>query len=443
MSFKTLSRKTVLRSAGACLALPMLEVMLPKKAEAAEKNKGSRMLAVYFPHGVANETWYPSGTGENFKLSPSLAPLEKIRKSTTVLTGLCHPRMPSGAGHAAAARWLGGVREGDRVLNDFASPLQGFSLDQFAAHHIGHLTRIPSLQLSVKSGAGLPGRSSTLSFNVRGIPLPSMDKPRAIFNRLFVPDTAGGIKAQEVRYEQRLSILDSVLNEAKILKNNLGKGDQNRLDEYFQSVREVEVQVNRNKKWLHKPKAKIDPSEMEFKTENRSEFLKTMYDLIYLSFKTDTTRVITFMAGVEVDKYNWEELGFKNDYHGLQHHNGKKVGLERLAAADKRQVELFSAFLQKLKASEELESNLLDRSVILYGSGMNNGNGLKNGTGVHGTRNLPLIFAGGKDLGIKQGNHLVFESEKMPLCNLFYSMLKATGVPCDSFLDSTGTLPGV
>ena len=440
---KILSRKTVLKGVGVSMALPLLEIMFPKKIEATEKKPVSRMLAVYFPHGVANEAWYPKEYGEDFELSPSLSPLNPIRRSTSILTGLCHPLMPSGAGHAAAARWLGGVREGDRILNDFASPLQGFSMDQFAVRHIGKYTRVPSMQLSIKSGAGLPARSSTLSFNVRGIPLPSMNNPRAVFNRLFVPESAGGVKAQERRYIQRLSVLDAVMDEARIFKRKLGKSDQNRLDEYFQSVREVEVQINRNKKWLHKPKAKVDPLEINFKTESRSELIKTMYDLIHLAFKTDTTRVITFMAGVEVDKCNWAEMGFKHAYHELQHHNGKKVALERLAAVDKQQVKLFSNFLQKLKATDELESNLLDRSVILYGSGLNNGNGLKNGTGVHGTRNLPLIFAGGKDLGITQGQHLKYESEKVPLCNLFYSMLKALSIPCDSFIDSSGALAGI
>jgi hypothetical protein len=401
------------------------------------------MVAIYTPHGVANEAWYPTGYGRDFKLSPTLSPLEPVRDAATILTGLCHPRMPRGSGHAAAGRWLSGVREGDRVLNDFASPNQSYSLDQFAARHIGHLTRMPSLQLSSKSGAGLPGRSSTLSFNERGIPLPSMDKPRAIFNRLFVPDTTNGRKAQAERYARRRSLLDAVQGEAKALHKELGSGDRERLDEYLQSVRDVERQVERDEKWLDKPKATVDAAEVTFDYEDRSTFIRTMFDLTFLALRTDTTRIVTFMTGVEVDPYNWHELGFKQGYHGLQHHNGTAAVLDRLAKVDKRQVELLSYFLQRLRAADDIDGNLLDRTVVLYGSGLNNGNGLKNGTGVHGTRHLPLIFAGGMKLGVKQGQHLQFKSESTPLCNLHYAMLQAMNIQCERFVDSTGRLAGV
>ena len=299
MAANTISRRAMLRGSGAAIALPFLEAMLPRRVSAADANPAARMVCIYTPHGVANESWYPTEYGKDYTLSPTLSPLEPVKDAVTILTGLCHPRMPAGAAHAAAARWLAGVHEGDRVLNDFASPNQTYSLDQFAAHHIGHLTRVPSLQLSSQGGAGLPGRSSTLAFNSRGIPLPSMDKPRAVFNRLFVPDTAGGKKAQAERYARQQSLLDAVQDEAKALHKELGSSDRNRLDEYLQSVRDVEVQVERNKKWLHRPKAEVDASQLVFEYEDRSTFQKTMYDLMLLAFRTDTTRIATFMAGVE------------------------------------------------------------------------------------------------------------------------------------------------
>jgi hypothetical protein len=425
------------------MALPLFEAMLPRRAAAAEPGAPARMVAIYAPHGVANESWYPTKTGRDFELSPSLSPLAPVRDATTVLTGLCHPRMPSGAGHAAAGRWLTGVREGDRILNDFASPNQGDSLDQFAARRIGHLTRIPSLQLSSQSGAGLPGRSSTLSFNERGIPLPSMDKPRAIFNRLFVPDTQQGRAATEERYARRRSLLDAVQGEAKALRSGLGTGDRDRLDEYLQSVREVELQVQRDQRWLGRPKATVDPKTLDFHYKDRSSFIRLMYDLTFLALRTDTTRIVTFMTGVEVDGYNWAELGFKQGHHGLQHHNGKPEVLKRLAKVDRRQVALLTHFLQRLRAAEEADGNMLDRTAVLFGSGLNNGNGLKNGTGVHGTRSLPLLFAGGMKLGVQQGQHLKFEGDTTPLCNLHYAMLEALDIPCEQFVDSTGRLTGV
>ena len=443
MQFQPISRRAMLRGSGAAIALPFLEAMMPRRALASGTKPAARMVAIYTPHGVANEAWYPKDYGKDYTLSPTLSPLAPVKDAVSIMTGLCHPRMPAGAAHAAAARWLAGVHEGDRVLNCFASPNQTYSLDQFAAHHIGHLTRVPSLQLSSQGGAGLPGRSSTLSFNSRGIPLPSMDKPRAVFNRLFVPETEGGKKAQEERYARQQSLLDAVQDEAKTLHKELGHSDRERLDEYLQSVRDVEVQVERNKKWLHKPKAEVDPSQLVFEYEDRSTFIKTMYDLILLALRTDTTRIATFMAGVEVDPYNWHELGFKHGYHGLQHHNGKEEPLRRLAAVDKRQVELLTHFLTRLRETNDVDGNMLDRTVVLYGSGMNNGKGLKNGTGAHGTRHLPLIFAGGMKLGINQGQHLKFESEKTPLCNLHYAMLQAMNIECDGFVDSTGRLAGV
>jgi hypothetical protein len=255
-----LSRRTVLRGSGAALALPLLEAMLPRRASAADAKPPARMVAIYTPHGVCNEQWYPKQAGTEFELSPTLKPLEPVRDAVSVLTGLCHPRLSAGAAHASAGRWLTGIHPGDRVLNDFASPNQSWSMDQLAAHHNGHLTRLPSLQLSSQGGAGLPGRSSTLSFDSRGIPLPSMDKPRSVFNRLFVPDTAEGRRAQERRRVQRRSLLDAVADEAKHLQRQLGQGDRERLDEYLHAVRDAEKQVARNQQWLDRPKAAVSPT---------------------------------------------------------------------------------------------------------------------------------------------------------------------------------------
>jgi hypothetical protein len=440
---KQLSRRAILRGSGTALALPMLEAMLPRRASAADAKLPARMVAIYTPHGVANEQWYPSKYGRDFELSPSLKPLAPVRDAVTVLTGLCHPRMPAGSAHSGAGRWLTGVNPGDRVLNDFASPNQSWSMDQLAAQHIGHLTRLPSLQLSSQSGAGLPGRSSTLSFNPRGIPLPSLDKPRAVFNRLFVPDTPGGKRAEAERLARRRSLLDSVTDEAKRLQKQLGQGDRERLEEYLHAVRAAEIQVQRNQTWLDRPKAQVSAEGLAFNYPDRSSFIRLMYDLMFLALRTDTTRIATFMTGVEVDGYNWQELGFKHGHHGLQHHNGQAEPLRRLAAVDKRQVALFTHFLERLRAAEEADGNMLDRTMLLIGSGMNNGKGLKNGTGTHGARKLPLLLAGGMKLGIRQGQHLLFENDETPLCNLHLTMLQAMDVPVSSFVDGTTRLAGV
>jgi hypothetical protein len=433
----------MLRGSGVALALPMLEAMISRRASAANAKPPARMVAIYTPHGVCNEQWYPEQVGREYALSPSLKPLEPVRDALTVLTGLCHPRLSAGAAHASAGRWLTGIRPGDRVLNDFASPNQSWSMDQLAAHHNGHLTRLPSLQLSSQGGAGLPGRSSTLSFDSRGIPLPSMDKPRSVFNRLFVPDTPGGRRAEEERLALRRSLLDAVADEAKHLHKQLGHGDRERLDEYLHAVRDAEKQVARNQSWLDRPKAVVSADELQFDFPDRSSFIRLMYDLTFLAFQTDTTRIATIMTGVEVDGYNWKELGFTQGHHGLQHHNGTLKVLQRLAKVDRQQVALFTHFLQRLRAAEEPDGNMLDRSILLFGSGMNNGKGLKNGTGGHGTRKLPLLLAGGMKLGIRQGQHLRFEGDQTPLCNLHLSILQALDVPVASFVDGTTGLSGV
>ena len=433
----------MLRGSGVALSLPLLEAMLPRRANAAADKPAARMVAIYTPHGVCNEQWYPKETGRDFALSPSLAPIEPVRDAVSMLTGLCHPRLSAGAAHASAGRWLTGIRPGDRVLNDFASPNQSWSMDQLAAHHLGHLTRLPSLQLSSQGGAGLPGRSSTLSFDARGLPLPALDKPRGVFNRLFVPDSKEGRRASQERLVQRRSLLDAVAGEAKHLRAKLGQGDRERLDEYLHSVRDTEKQVARNLAWLDRPKANVNADQFEFDYPDRSSFIRLMYDLSFLALRTDTTRIVTIMTGVEVDGYNWKELGFSHGHHGLQHHNADSTALKRLAMVDKRQVELFTHFLSRLRAAEEADSNMLDRTVLLFGSGMNNGKGLKNGTGGHGTRNLPLLMAGGMKLGVKQGQHLRFEGDSTPLCNVHLTMLQALDIPVEHFVDGHQRLAGL
>lgn len=433
-------RRHFLRGAGAALTLPTLESL---RAQAKSEQAQARMVCIYTPHGVRNSQWYPKETGRDYKLSPTLQSMEPVRSELSVLTGLCHPRMSSNVGHAAAGRWLTGVREDDRILVDFASPNQSHSMDQLVAAQLGKHTRWPSLQLSTEAGAGIPGRSNTLSFNSRGLPLPAMNKPRAVFQRLFVPDTPRDRTAEQERYQRQRSLLDNVLNESKALNRKLSEADRKRMEEYLESVREVERQLDRNQQWLDRPKPEIDASQLQFEFKNRQEFLKVMYDLMLLALRTDSTRVITFMAGVEVDLYKWGEVGVNQTYHGLQHHGGNTRQLDGLAKVDKLEADLLAGFLTGLHEIEENGANLLDRTLVLYGSGMNNGLGLEDGNGSHSTRKLPILLAGGRDLGIKQGQHLVYENDATPLCNLHLTMLQALGVRQEQFVDGDGRLSGL
>ncbi len=439
-----ISRRTVLRGMGASIALPMLEIMTPRlRAAELAADKVARMVCVYTPHGVRNSTWYPEKTGLNYTMSSTLEALTPLREKVSILTGLCHPRMASNVGHAAAGRWLTGVNDGDRVLVDFASPNKALSVDQLVANSIGTKTRWPSLQLSTESGAGVPGRSRTLSFNARGLPLPSMNKPRAVFNRLFVPDTGKDRAAERVRYQRQQSLLDNVMRQSKALERRLGRADRERLDQYLASIREVELQIDRNQKWLDHPKPEVDTSDLQFAFKTRSEFLKVMYDLMFFSLQTDSTRIITFMSGVEVDMYKWGELGANKDYHSLQHHNGNKVDMEKLSKVDKREADLLAGFLTRLNETAQGDGCMLDHTMVLYGSGMNNGVGVEDGKGSHSTRKLPTLLAGGGKLGIKQGQHLVYEKDRTPLCNLHVTLMQGMGLERDHFVDGTGRLTGL
>jgi len=439
-----ISRRTVLRGMGASIALPMLEIMTPRlRAAEMAADKVARMVCVYTPHGVRNGTWYPEKTGLNYTMSSTLEALTPLREKVSILTGLCHPRMASNVGHAAAGRWLTGVNDGDRVLVDFASPNKALSVDQLVANSIGTKTRWPSLQLSTESGAGVPGRSRTLSFNARGLPLPSMNKPRAVFNRLFVPDTGKDRAAERVRYQRQQSLLDNVMRQSKALERRLGRADRERLDQYLASIREVELQIDRNQKWLDHPKPEVDTSDLQFAFKTRSEFLKVMYDLMFFSLQTDSTRIITFMSGVEVDMYKWGELGANKDYHSLQHHNGNKVDMEKLSKVDKREADLLAGFLTRLNETAQGDGCMLDHTMVLYGSGMNNGVGVEDGKGSHSTRKLPTLLAGGGKLGIKQGQHLVYEKDRTPLCNLHVTLMQGMGLERDHFVDGTGRLTGL
>ena len=441
---QSLTRRAVLRGAGAAIVLPAFESL--RKLRAAESGLPSvpaRMVCIYTPHGVRNSAWYPEKAGADYLLSPTLRPLEPVREDVSVLTGLCHPRMSSNVGHAAAGRWLTGVQEGDRILVDFASPNESLSVDQLVAARTGQETRWPSLQLSTEGGAGLPGRSKTLSFNSRGLPLPAINRPRAVFDRLFVPVTPEDRAAELRRYRRRRSLLDGVLAESRELDRKLSRADREKLAEYLDSVREVERQLDRNRQWLDQSKPEIDASQLEFEFKDRRGFLRVMYDLMVLALRTDSTRVITFMAGVEVDLYKWNEVGVNQTYHGLQHHSGNAGRLDGLAKVDRLEVELLAGFLGKLRQTSEGDGTMLDSTMVLYGSGMNNGIGLEDGKGAHSTRKLPILLAGGRKLGIRQGQHLVFENDATPLCNLHVTMLQAMGVEQGRFVDGSGRLAGL
>lgn len=441
---QSISRRTMLRGLGAAIALPVLEAMLPESAFAAPSQykplakslgKQPRLICCYVPNGKNIFHWLPKEKGVGYALSPTLEPLANLRDDFSILSGLGHPH--SQGGHSGADTWLTGA---DLKAVPGADYSNSISIDQVIAEKHGKQTRFASLQLADSSGTGSAGHSHTLSFDRSGTPLPSENSPQRLFERLFVPENAADREATLRRYAEKKSILDSVLDDAKSLNKQLGKTDQQKLDEYLGSVRQTEQRVGRLVSWVDVPKPKIDPANLQLNSQpgnghDRPMWLDVMLEISYLSFVTDTTRVITFEWSREAGGYG----GGGENHHELSHHGGDKGNLDKLANIDKFHVERLARFMSFLKSTEEAGGSMLDNTMILYGSGMNSGE-----TGEHSPKNLPLLVAGGKSFGLKHGEHLAFDTANHPpLSNVLVTLAQKMGVESDKFQDATGTLTGL
>lgn len=443
MIHRPLDRRTLLRASGVSLALPWLEAMGARSARAAS-GPPKRFCAIYFPYGVslpgenheaAQWNWFPQGEGRDFVFNESLKGLDPLREKLTVLGGLHHPRM--------AANGNGGHDSGDTFLT--GADLKGnhlkntISLDQVMAKTLGHETRFSSLVFSTDGGVGIPTRSSTLSHTESGQPIPALNRPALIFERLFGLNR-DSIDAQRRKLTVTGSHLDLILDDAHSLEKRLGKRDQEKLDEYLTSVRQVEQQVERSAEWLDVPKPQVNATGLTLEADDNTprELIRTMLDLIVLAFQTDSSRVATYqlanMHGATSIAVKFSQLlGFGGNTHGLAHGWNKPGGAEKLGRWDQWQAENFRYFLEKLDSVQEGEGTLLDNTMVLYGS--------SNST-THNNKNYPLIFAGGGAMGFDHGKYLRF-SEKVPLANLYLTMLHRMGVAEEGFADSTGEMTEV
>jgi hypothetical protein len=439
-----ISRRTMLRGLGAAIALPVLEAMLPESAFAAPSKykplakslgKQPRLICCYVPNGTNVFQWMPKEAGTGYALSPTLEPLKELRSDFSVLTGLGHPH--SQGGHSGADTWLTGA---DLKAVPGADYTNTVSIDQVIAEVHGKQTRFASLQLGDMSGTGSAGHSHTLSFDRSGTPLPAENSPQRLFERLFVPENAKDRDAALRRFAEKKSILDSVLDDAKALNKKLGKSDQQKMDEYLGSVRQTEERVQRMVSWVDVPKPVVDATNLQLNMQpmnghDRPMWLDVMLEISYLSFVTDTTRVITFEWSREAGGYG----GGGENHHELSHHGGDKGNLDKLANIDKFHIERLARFMTFLKSTEEAGGSMLDNTMILYGSGMNSGE-----TGDHSPKNLPLLVAGGKSFGLKHGQHLAHDKNNHPpLSNVLLTLAQKMGVETDKFQDAKGTLTGL
>lgn len=444
MSHRTrLNRRMVLRAAGVALSLPFLDAMMPTAMAAPSKFRPwaksdivqPRMLCCYVPNGVNILEWVPADSGPNYTLSPTLQELKDFRQDFTVLSGLGHPA--SEGGHSGADTWLTAANLKAKPGADYTNTL---SVDQFIAEKHGAETRYPSLQLGDQSGTGGAGHSHTLSFDLNGTPLPAENSPRRLFERLFVPETEADRQAAHQRYAERRSILDQLIRESQQLSQKLGAADRRKLEEYLTSVRQTEKQVERLQSWLDKPKPKVEEKDLQLANQpgnahDRPMWLDVMLELTYLAFITDTTRVITFEWSREAGGYG----GGGENHHELSHHGGDPQMLQKLAVIDRFHLSRLAHLLGLLRQTPEGDGTMLDRTMILYGSGMNSGKG-----GEHSPKNLPTLVAGGHKLGLKHGQHLAFDPDNHPpMSNVLLTMAQKMGLETSGFADATGTLAGL
>lgn len=431
-----LDRRTVLKNAGVALTLPWLEGNLSAASVPAPPK---RLCCILFPYGVALPKdgapdrkwgWFPEGSGEEYQLTEVLRPLSELMDDVSIFGGLSHPNCRSMNGHDTGDTFLTGSKlETSTYRNTI-------SLDQFVAERLGQNTRMASLTLSSDGGIGPRTRSTTLSYTAKGQPIPALSNPKMIFERLFGRDHASQNSQRQL--QNAASILDLVNEQARDLRQKLGTADRRKLDEFETSVREVEQRVDRSQRWLSTPLPAVDPEQvlLDANPEGPRDYIRAIYDLMFLAFQTDVTRVATYQIGSygpTIARAFPACIGLPGNWHGLAHGANKKDGAEKLGRFDQFLTQNLADFLQRLKSTAEGESNMLERTLVLYGS---------SNSKTHQNNNYPLLLAGGGALGLKHNHYLRFGQET-PMANLFVSMLQALGLEADRFADSTGPLAGI
>ena len=430
---KSLSRRTVLRGLGATLSLPFLDAMVPAFSQSTPKPV-HRFQTFYVPNGMAMPYWTPKGVGTNFELSPILEPLAPYRSQLLVLSGMKTTWNYIHAG-ASGAFLTGTTRGGTNEVEIIAD----VSMDQLLARHFASETQVPSLELSMdrpRNAGACTGSLScvythTLSWRSPTQPLPMEWNPRAVFETLFGDSGTTGREARDARLLERRSLLDSVSEKLADLSRELGPSDRVKLDEYADAVRDVERRIQRAEE-----QTELELPEMVQPQGAPPEFeehLALMLDLQLLALQSGLTRVISFMIGKEQSARPYPQIGGPEAHHPLSHHNMVPELIAHMSKINRYHVELFSQYLEKLRATPDGDGSLLDNMTILYGSGISNST-------VHDGDNLPILLVGGGAGQLKGGQHLVYPDEP-PMANLLVTLMDKLGVPVDHIGGSTGSLP--
>ncbi|TWT94475.1 DUF1552 domain-containing protein [Stieleria varia] len=460
-----IDRRRFLRGSGIALAMPLFGSLATSIARGAEPQSNPKRLGCfYFPDGVPmplpedpayNEwAWFPHGNGSEFTFTKCMEPLESVKDDLTVLSGFSHPKSRSVHGHNNADQFLTAALTGGGD-KEYVNTI---SLDQEYAKHVGDQTRFASLVMSTDGGTGTARGTHTISFDHHGRPIPAEHRPKQIFDKLFVK--SDGDSARRLALSR--SALDEMLDDAERLRRSLSSADQHSLDEYLDSVRQAEIKVEKAKRWLGAPLPSVDGSQLnlELSTDEPREYLQTMFDLIYLAFKTDSTRVATYQIGRENGVGRSDHLaravGF-NTAHQLSHETKNPDGWKNFGIYCRFLNEEYGRFIGKLRDTPEPAGtgSMLDNTLLLYGSAS---------SAFHLSRNYPIILSGGKQMGFRHGQYINHagmnfqggpwlgngepwqdeaKGEDVPLSNLYATMLQRLGVPTESFADSTGLIENV
>ncbi len=437
------------------MALPAFESLLAKGAGAgaagaslpATTPTGAplRMAVLYVPNGVNQSCWWPKKEGKEFELNRTMQPLERLKGQFQVISGLDQQNAFGGkdgpGDHArACATFLTGVRVKKTAGADIHA---GVSIDQVAAREVGHLTRFPSLELACdaarKSGNCDSGYSCAYQFNLSWasptLPMTPEPNPRFAFERLFGAGSPGERgKSLRQRLEQQRSILDFVVDDTRALGDELGSRDRQKLDEYLTGVREIERRIQQAERFRDAP----DPA-CEAPVGIPASFLEhvqLMYDLLFLAFRTDSTRIATFLLSYESSNRTFPDIAVTEGHHNLSHHQGKKETLEKIAKIDLWYAQQLARFLEKLDEAKDVDGrSMLHNSIIVYGSGNGDGN-------RHNHNNLPFILAGGGGGSLSPGRYLKLKAQ--PMNNIYLSLLDRMGVSgLQRHGDSTGRIDGI
>lgn len=434
-----LNRRAVLRGLGTALALPLLDSMIPARAAAGAKPI-IRLGFVYVPNGMIPKGWLPTTVGADFEITPTMRPLAPFRENLVVVSNLTHRTAQAlgdgGGDHArAGATWLTGVHPKKTEGSEIRA---GISADQIAAKELGRQTQFASLELGIEEPSFAGGCDSgyscaytnTISWRGPTSPNPVQISPRAVFERLFGDGETTDPAARLKRMHQDRSILDYVNGDVARLEPKLGPRDKSKLDEYLESIRDIERRIQKAEQQTGVKTPIMDrpvgiPEVFE-------EHARLMSDLMVVAFQTDMTRVITYMFAREGSNRAFPELGVPEGCHVVTHHQNDAAKIAKAQVVEEHRAKSFAYLVKRMKEAEDGDGTLLDHTLLLYGAGIRDGN-------THDHVDLPLVLAGGRSAGIQAGRH-VRSSPETPMTNLLVTILDRAGIAIDALGDSTGKI---